>query len=102
MDILNPDILKFITILVALFYFNLKVKPHVSPVNTRLINLGLALILFSSFLDYVDGVKALSNISLLNRENIVHDVLEDQVGDTCGIALFILGTFREIFGKGKE
>ena len=102
MDILNPDILKFITILVTLFYFNLKVKPHVTLVNTRLINVGLCLILFASFLDYVDGVRALNNIPLFNGENILHDLLEDQVGDTCGIALFIVGTFREIFGKGKK
>jgi len=102
MDILNPDILKFITLVVSLLYFNLKIKPHVSPVNTRLINLGLALILFASFLDYVDGVKVLNHISLLNGENIVHDVLEDQVGDTCGIALFIVGTFREILKKRKN
>lgn len=97
----NLDILKIIVILAAFAYFNLRARPHVNTANYWIMNAGLCLLLFASVLDFTDGFKSLNNVAILGKKAPLHDFLEDQIFDTPGIALFILGAFREII-KRKE
>ena len=98
---MNIDILKLIVVVVALLYFNFKVKAHINKENCSLINIGLCLLLFASILDFTDGFKSLNNILILGKNDPLHDVLEDQFGDTPGLALLIMGAFREILRRNK-
>lgn len=98
---MNPDILKVIVILIALLYLNLKIKPYINPRNYWLMNVGLYLLLFAAALDFTDGIGSLNYFPILGREAPFHDVLEDQFGDTPGLALFMVGAFREVVKKVK-
>lgn len=98
---MNLDIFKLIVVLIALFYLNLKIKPHINSTNYRIMNIGLCLLLFASVLDFTDGFKSLKYFPILGKKGYLHGILEDQFGDIPGLALFILGTFREILRKNK-
>lgn len=99
---MDLDILKLIVVLTAFLYLHIKVKPHISPINYWIINVGLLLLLFASVLDSADGFRSLNHIPIIGRQAPFHDVLEDQFGDIPGFALFALGAFREIMrGKNK-
>lgn len=100
---MNLDILKLIVILIAFFYLNFKVKPYISQRNYWLMNLGLCLVIFASVLDFADGMESLDFVPILGRKAPLHDILEDQIADTSGLALFIWGALREIIkSKTKE
>ncbi|MDJ0862436.1 MAG: hypothetical protein QNK18_10570 [Gammaproteobacteria bacterium] len=93
------DILKVIAVLVALIYLNTKAKSRVSSTNYRIMNAGLSLLMFAAILDFTDGIRALDQVPVIGQRAPFHDVLEDQVGDMPGFALFALGAFREIMGS---
>lgn len=99
---MNLDILKLIVVLLSLLYLNLKIKPQVSSVNYRIMNVGLFLLLFSSLLDFTDGVKNLNYILILGKKSLFHDIIEDQFSNTPGFALFVLGAFREIMSVKRN
>lgn len=96
---MNLDILKLIIVFIAILYFSLKVRPHMKPANYRIATIGLGLLLFAAVLDFCDGIRALDNVLILGRNCPFHDILEDQFGDSPGLALFIIGVFREIINK---
>jgi hypothetical protein len=96
---MNIDILKLLVVLVAFIYFNLKVKLHINRANFWIMNIGLCLLLFAAVLDFCDGIDSLDNFPILGKEAPWHDILEDQFGDTPGLALFLLGAFREIIQR---
>jgi len=98
---MDLDILKVVVILIAFFYFNVKIKSNMSRFNYWIANTGLLLLLFASVLDFADGFQSLSNIPILGRNAPFHDILEDQFGDTPGLALFALGMFKQIL-RGKK
>ena len=95
------DILKLVVVLGALIYFNLKVKSQMSPANYWLVNIGLCLLLLASLLDFTDGISRLNNVPILGANDPIHDTLEDQLGDTLGLALFTFGVFKQIL-KNKR
>lgn len=96
---INEDILKLIVVLIAFLYLNIKVKSHVCPLNYRLMNIGLFLLLVASFIDYTDGIKSLKYVPIIGKKAPYHDFIEDQVCNTPGFALFALGAFMEIMKK---
>ena len=96
---MNIDVLKVIVLLIALIYFNRKLKGDVSQASFWMINIGLFLILFAAVLDYCDGLRAFNFVPILGKMDPVHDFLEDQIGDTLGLLFFITGTFRELIKK---
>ncbi len=57
---------------------------------------GLILLLFASILDFADGFRCMDNIPVVGGRAPLHDILEDQFGDTLGLILFTLGAFGEI------
>ena len=70
-----------IAVVVAMYFLIRKGKPVIEPTYFRLMQLGLALILFGALLDFADDFSALDNVFILGgRDNILHDFLEDQVG----------------------
>lgn len=93
---MNEDILKLFVVWAASYYFNLKIKARVSRGNLWIISMGLILLLGAAFLDFTDGFPSLNHVFILGKEYPWHDFLEDQVFDTPGLALLILGTFREL------
>lgn len=93
---MNIDILKLLVVLIAFIYFNLKVETHISKSNFWIMNIGLFLLLFAAILDFSDGFKSLDSVPILGKETPFHDVLEDQVFDTPGLALFLFGVIREM------
>lgn len=96
---MNQDILKLIVVLAAFIYLNLKVRPRAKALNYWVMNIGLCLLIFASVLDFTDGFKVLDDIPVLGKKDPFHDLLEDQFGDTPGLALFALGAFKEILRK---
>jgi hypothetical protein len=96
---MNPDIFKLIVVLAAILYFNIRVRRGIKPTNTRIINIGLCLLLFASALDFLDGFKSLNHFPIIGKKAPFHDILEDQFGDIPGLALFIWGTFREMMRR---
>lgn len=99
---MNEDILKLIVVFAAFLYLNLKVRPHISATNYWIMNVGLCLLLFASVLDFSDGFKGLDNVPILGKKAPFHDTLEDQLGDTPGLALFALGAFKEILRRKNK
>ncbi len=93
---MNLDFLKFTVVLIALVTLNLKIRPFLSSANFLIMNLGLFLLFFASTLDFADGIKSLDYVPVLGNQAPYHDLLEDQFGDTPGLALFILAAFREL------
>lgn len=98
---MNPDFLKLIVVLAAILYLNFKVSPKISRPNLVLMNIGLSLLLFAALLDFTDGFKSLDYLPILGKKAPFHDFLEDQIGDTPGLALFALGAFRELISKKR-
>src|SRR3990167_10228782 len=101
---MNLDVLKLIIVLMALIWLNLGIRPPriISP-DYWVMNIGLLLLLFASVLDFADGIKSLDNFPILGDKAPFHDTLEDQFFDMPGLAIFILGAFREILRKkGRE
>ena len=96
---MNLDIVKLIVVLLAFVFLNFKVKPNARPLNYRIMNIGLFLLLLASVLDFTDGFKCLNHIPILGKKAPFHDILEDQFLDTPGLFLFALGAFREILTK---
>lgn len=99
---MNLDILKLIVVLIAIFYLIKKVKPQIYPLNYRLMNIGLFLLLAASILDYTDGIKRLKYAPIIGKKAQFHDFIEDQIFNTPGFALFALGAFMEIMKKNKR
>ncbi len=98
---MNWDILKLVIVFIALLYFSLKVRPYMKPANYWMATIGLCLLLFAAILDFCDGIRALDNVLILGRNCPFHDTLEDQFGDSPGLALFIIGVFKEIISRKK-
>jgi len=98
---MDSDILKVVVVLTAFFYFNLKLRPNMNRFNYWIANTGLLLLLFASVLDFADGFQSLNNIPVLGRNAPFHDIMEDQLGDTPGLALFALGMFKQILRRKK-
>lgn len=98
---MDSDILKVVVVLIAFLYFNLKVRPNMGKFNYWIANTGLLLLLFASVLDFADGFQSLNNIPILGRNAPFHDILEDQFGDTPGLALFAMGMFKQILRRKK-
>jgi hypothetical protein len=96
------DILKLLVVLTASVYFNLKIKSQMKSVNCWLVNIGLCLLLFASLLDFTDGISKISDVPILGSHAPFHDILEDQLGDTLGLALFILGVFKQILKENTK
>lgn len=96
---MDLDILKLIVVLITFLYLNFKLRKNISVSNYWIMNIGLILLIFSSLLDYTDGLKAFENIPVLGRKDPLHDLIEDQFSNTPGFALFAFGTFREILRK---
>lgn len=99
---MNLDILKLIVVLIAFLYLNKKIKPYIYPLNYRLMNIGLFLLLVASILDYTDGIKSLKYAPIIGKKAQFHDFIEDQICNTPGFALFALGAFMEIKKKTKS
>lgn len=99
---MDTDILKLLVVLVAFFYLNSIVKREADNRNFWIMNIGLLLLLFASVLDYTDGIMSMDYVPVLGNKAAFHDVLEDQFGDTPGIALFAFGAFREILRKRNK
>ena len=99
---MDLDALKLIVVLVAFLYLNLKARPQISSGNYWIMNVGLFLLLVAATLDFTDGIAGLNNFPILGKKAAFHDIIEDQFADTPGLALFILGTFREIIKKSKQ
>ena len=94
---MNLDVLKLIIVLIALIWLNLGIRPpRITPPNYWIMNIGLLLLLFASVLDFADGIKSMDNFPILGHKAPFHDTLEDQFFDMPGLAIFILGAFREI------
>ncbi|MEW6009551.1 MAG: hypothetical protein AB1629_07960 [Candidatus Omnitrophota bacterium] len=98
---MNLDFLKVIVVLIALALLNFKIRPSLSSLNFFIMNLGLFLLLFAASLDFTDGIKELDYLPVLGKQAAYHDLLEDQFGDTAGLALFIFAAFREIITRQK-
>ncbi|MBU2541630.1 MAG: hypothetical protein KJ593_06985 [Candidatus Omnitrophica bacterium] len=93
---MNPDFTKLLVVLVAFFYLASRLKSNISTINYRLISIGFLFLLFAAVLDFSDGFKQLEHTPILGEKAHFHDFLEDQIGDTLGLALFALGAFREL------
>ena len=96
---MNPDFFKLIVVLVAFIYLNLKVRKHMSLQNYRIMNIGLCLLLFAAILDVTDGFKSLDYMPILGKESAVHDVLEDQICDAPGLAIFAFAAIKDLLTK---
>lgn len=91
---MNLDFLKVAVVLTALVFLNLKIRPRLSSLDFLIMNLGLFFLLFASIVDFTDGIKSLDYVPILGDQAAYHDLLEDQLGDTTGLALFVLAAFR--------
>ena len=99
---MNPDFLKVVVVLAAFIYLHFKLRPHISAINLSLMSIGLLLLLFAAVLDFSDGFKCLDNVAILGKNAPFHDFLEDQIGDTPGLALLLLGAFRQLLRGRTE
>jgi hypothetical protein len=93
------DLLKVVAVLTVLYYLNTRARSRVSRTNLRIMNSGLGLLLFASILDFTDGIRALNQVAVIGQRAPYHDVLEDQLGDIPGFALFALGALRQIMER---
>jgi len=80
-------------VFIAVWFYRIG-KGRRKSVDFRIMMLGLALFLVSGFADYIDDFPALNALPVFGREAPYHDVVEDQIGDTLGFALFALGAGR--------
>ena len=96
---MNIDIAKLIVVLSVFLYLNLRVRQKIEPANFWIMNVGLILLLFAAALDFFDGFKSLNYFPILGKKAPFHDILEDQFGDTPGLALFAFGAFREMIKR---
>jgi len=93
---MNQDIAKLIVVLAAFLYLNVVIRPRIRGRNYWLMNAGLLLLLFAATLDFTDGIKSMDYVPILGHKAPMHDLLEDQFGDTPGFMLFAFGAFCEI------
>ncbi|NQT23134.1 MAG: hypothetical protein HQ579_06835 [Candidatus Omnitrophica bacterium] len=96
---MDLDILKLLVVLIAILYLNIRVRPKMSAVNYWIANAGLLLLLVASVLDFADAIRSLDNVPILGSKDPIHDLIEDQFADVPGLALFAIGTLREILRK---
>ena len=96
---MNVDFLKVIIVSAAILFFLIKLAPRLTPVNRNLICIGLFLLLFAGILDFTDNVAIFDELPVLGRLDPYHDVLEDQLGDSLGLILVFIGSFRELLRK---
>lgn len=99
---MNLDIMKLIVVLSAVLFLNIRLKHRIEPKNFWIMNAGLFLLLFASVLDFTDGIKSLNHFAVIGKKAPFHDVLEDQFGDIPGLALFVLGAFRQMLSCQKR